>query len=345
MSDDGELRLVRFDPSKARSARWMWRDSYGGYLLKGDLNFVTGNPSAGKSNLGAWILAALTEASLPGCHQRRPVNCALIATEDDFNEKWGPMVIANGGNMDRVFLVEHKEYGLIDLQRQLQPTMELFRRWRVKAVLIDAIQDHLGIADANHNQQVRKVLTPLQRALRGVDASAIAYAHPNKKGDTFEAMVNGARAFYAVPRIATYLGTDPQDEKRRVLVQRKNNAAADLAISKEFRIVGDHVRPNGRNVETSRVVGMRDCELTFDDLLAPSKRGPTSYVDDELLLLLSKGPCLYKEALEKIGCHRHTLDKAIVRVGARTKKYEYQGPSFIIPRGHTSGAREATSRA
>src|SRR5262249_50320624 len=114
---------------------------------------------------------------------------------------------------------------------------------KVQLVVIDPISAFLGGVDANGNARVRALLAPLAALAGRHGMAVVAITHPPKRlsanpGDHFI----GSIAFNAAARVSYLVHTDPADENRRLLLQVKNNIAAEPGAL-AFRIAGHEVKP------------------------------------------------------------------------------------------------------
>ena len=151
----------------------------------------------------------------------------------------------------------------------------------VQLVIIDPISAFLGGVDANGNARVRELLQPLATLAARHGIAVVAITHPPKSlsphpRDHFI----GSIAFNAAARASYLVQSDPADENRRLLLQVKNNVAADPGTL-AFRIMEREVKPG---VVGSAVVWEETrSNVTAREILARHARN-TAMADAEAFL-------------------------------------------------------------
>jgi len=113
-----------------------------------------------------------------------------------------------------------------------------------------------------------------------LDIGVCGSLHPNKRADSFRALIAGAPAFNAVSRSSLLLAQHPEDEHRRVLVRGKGNLSrTPTAI--EFDIIVHRFSANGHQFNVPLAAGFAEGTLTVDDLVGDeSSRAEHSKVAD-----------------------------------------------------------------
>jgi AAA domain len=94
--------LTGADTIKPRPVFWLWK----GRLALGTLGLLAGREGVGKSTLGYWIAARITQGDLCGCFQGTPKAVLVCATEDSWEHTIVPRLMAAGADLSRVYRVD-----------------------------------------------------------------------------------------------------------------------------------------------------------------------------------------------------------------------------------------------
>src|SRR5665647_2372080 len=87
---------------KPRPVFWLWKNR----LALGTLGLLAGREGVGKSTLGYWIAARITQGDLFGCFAGTPKAVLVCATEDSWEHTIVPRLMAAGANLARVYRVD-----------------------------------------------------------------------------------------------------------------------------------------------------------------------------------------------------------------------------------------------
>src|SRR5665647_1533089 len=87
---------------KPRPVFWLWKNR----LALGTLGLLAGREGVGKSTLGYWIAARITQGDLYGCFQGTPKAVLVCATEDSWEHTIVPRLMAAGADLTRVYRVD-----------------------------------------------------------------------------------------------------------------------------------------------------------------------------------------------------------------------------------------------
>jgi hypothetical protein len=269
------LRAVTADLTRMRPMQWTWD----GRVLLGGLSLIIGKPKIGKGTQAAWMLARLTKGELDGEFKGRPVNVAIIGTEDSFDHVWSPRIHAAGGDLSRVVKIELPDGGVPELRADKIELGTLIQERDVTLVYLDALLDNLGFTvNSWHDKQVREALRPAAWLADELEISIVGSLHPNKSGETFDKIVSGARAFSAVARSTMLLAMMPDSEQTRVFLRGEGNYGPDPQPL-EWDLEEVEFEVDGRLFTEPVVANMRDSEATLDELMQgfqpkDSKRKP-----------------------------------------------------------------------
>src|ERR1035437_8263960 len=86
---------------KPRPVFWLWKNR----LALGTLGLLAGREGVGKSTLGYWIAARITQGDRCGCFAGTPKAVLVCATEDSWEHIIVPRLMAAGADLTRLYLV------------------------------------------------------------------------------------------------------------------------------------------------------------------------------------------------------------------------------------------------
>ncbi len=269
---DKRLRIERADHLIARKVRWLWP----GRIPLGATTMLAGLPGQGKSVFTVDVAARITtlrsypDASNPLLEAGEVL---FIATEDDAESVLRPRLEAAGADLSRVHIVRSvlatipgstfrmvRDLRLDEDVRELRDTLKEYPG--IRLVVIDPITNHLGDKSYLDEQEMRRLLRPVQSA--GV--AIVLVGHLNKKMG-LEAMqrVGGAGAFIGLSRASWLFAADATDKTLHHLMGLKNNYAAAGGLT--YRIEAVPVDVEGSPESIPRVAWVGVSEANPTDLL------------------------------------------------------------------------------
>lgn len=226
----GDFRRIVLTPAsdiQPRPVRWGWQDRLPG----GHLSLIPGREGIGKSLLLTWLIAEVTQGTLPGIYFGTPRPVFYAATEDSWESTIVPRLIAAGADLDLVYRVEVEA---IETRMRIELTMPRdcdlvaaeIKRLDVAMVALDPLMSVIDrTVDTYNDRDMRTVLEPLGRLADETGCTFVGLAHFNK-GSTDDPLnlVTGSRAFTAVVRAVVAVARDPEAEENGcVISQVKNN--------------------------------------------------------------------------------------------------------------------------
>lgn len=310
------LTVVCMADVEPETVRWLWYP----YIPFGKLTVLEGQPSLGKSWLTCALASAVSRGSgLPGCESFEPGNVLMLSAEDGIADTIRPRLGAVGADTARVFAV--KELFALDTLGMLM-LEEKVEELRPTLVIIDPLFAYTGgKVDINRANECRSVTAPLAALAERYGCALVALRHLSKSkggGDALNAGI-GSIDITAAARSVLLVGRDPDDEKRRAIIQTKNNLAPQGGAL-------------GYKVEEGRFYWTGESTLTAGRILsAPSDeqgRGEQAEAADYLRQALAEGPRAAKEIkaeAHQVGLSEQMLRTARMRLGVRTRK---EGGSF-----------------
>jgi hypothetical protein len=206
----------------ARSLDWLWP----GYLARGKLALLDGDPEMGKSLLTIDLIARLGRGgSLPdGAPCPRPCTGLILSAEDDAADTIRPRAEAAGADLARLVLPDTG--GRAPRFPDDLPALEATVRGRgVDLVVLDPLMAFLPPrVAANLDQYVRLALTPLADLAARTGCAVLLLRHLTKqvRGRAVR-RGQGSMGILAAVRTALFVAQNPGDPAGRVLTVTKCN--------------------------------------------------------------------------------------------------------------------------
>jgi hypothetical protein len=314
-----------------RPVAWLWA----GRLALGKLAILDGDPGLGKSLVMLDLCARLTSGRpFPdGSPGPGPASAIILNGEDGEEDTLLPRLQALGADLERVFVFhpDGPDAGEpLRIPANLGLLDDALAQTRARLVVIDPIVAFLdpGILSSS-DQSVRRALLPLARLADRHQCAIQLVRHLNKSGGR-RALYRGGGSigFLAACRSGWLIARDPQDPRRRILAQVKNNLAPaqpSLAFT---------VEPQDGAPPTLSWMG--PCAWTADQLLAeaaaaPPPASPRDRAREFLAALLEKGPHTSRDiwqAAQEQGLAERTLLRAKRQLGIRSVRVHVGGPQL-----------------
>lgn len=224
---------------------WLWE----GRIVGGKLNLFCGHPGMGKGLATMDIAARVSTATdFPDAANPNPAKKVLIfSSEDAAEDTIVPRLKASEANLENVVIIEMvaNEDGTeraFSLDRDLPKLQKELESDDYGVVIIDPVMNHIGDVDAYKDQEIRKVLSPLQKLAERQNVAFILVAHLNKKSDAdLISRVGGGMGIVGVCRSAWMFTESKDDEGTRLMSSLKSNLTASNE-SMSFEIGGVPVK-------------------------------------------------------------------------------------------------------
>jgi KaiC/GvpD/RAD55 family RecA-like ATPase len=324
------LEIVTLDRVEPRQVDWLWE----GFLARGFLAMLSGDPAAGKTFLACRILADLSVGKIPGSELLTvPRKSLYISTEARPEYVLAPRLKAMGadltriGHGDRVLQGDVAvwgdsvgEAGGLQLAH-LDPLRDALREHQAEIVVLDPLQSFFGEADSNSFTKVRPLMDNLARLAQSEEVCFLIIRHLTKSTQTRAALRGlGSVDFTASVMTEALVGTDPSSPERRIIAFAKNNLGK-LSRSLAFKIDDGGFSWDGSS------------DLQPDQLLAPPDVEQQSQLDAAIDFLreeLSGTPRgakeLQAEALSSHVINTRTLQRAAKQMNVTKTREGESGP-------------------
>lgn len=237
-SEANKTDLVCLADIEPKDVFWLWE----GYIPRGMLFGIQGDPGSGKTYSTLSICAGITRGELPpdlfGPVEIPPENILYVNGEDSLEHTIVPRLIKLRADMTRCFTLDEREKAL-DFS-QLDRIKRAVEKARPALVIFDPIQAFLGASvDMHKANEVRPVMAALSRLADEFSFACGLVGHMNKYG--------GGKAIYrglgSIDQLANYrtaflIGNDRRASGQKIMLQIKNNLDR-LAPPQIFRIEND----------------------------------------------------------------------------------------------------------
>lgn len=337
--------MRRMEDVRAEETTWAWR----GWIPRGALTLVAGEPGVGKTLLAMHLAARWTKGDVEGDLHGKPVRVGFSSGEDSPSATLKPRFLAAGGDARLAFFIEFREQDgtarNISLPGDIAALADLVKREGIEILVIDPIAAHLAeTVNSWREGDVRRVLAPLARLAYERGCSVVAIHHLNKaRGGDALARVGGSVGFPAAARSVLLVGRDPFAGSGVVAHLKSNMGTlmAPLGFGVEETTASEDGPAGRKLVRTARLVWMEGVpSVSVEDILRPwsvEERASIEGAIEWLRDALSNGPRsseeLRKEA-ERAHISLATLKRAKERLGVRHERRGLFGRSvWVLPEG------------
>lgn len=310
---------------------WLWAN----WLARGKVHVLAGEGGRGKSTILCDIASRTTRGE-PWPDGSANAGCGsviILAAEDDVEDTLAPRLLADGADMERIFIVRaardpDRTRRAFNLQTDLARLEALIReKGDVSLVILDPVSSYLGKVDSHKNAEVRTVLEPLGDLAARLHVAVICNNHFSKGGGSANNRIIGSVAFVNQARAAFIVTPDPNDDTRLLLIPSKMNIAP-TSHGLGYRLEGVRLEVDGNAIVTSRVAW--DCApvmITADQAIAacstPAGKSARSEAEIFLQEILANGPIPQqdvRDATEGAGLAWATVRRAKSKLGIKTQR-------------------------
>src|SRR6516225_8896064 len=314
---------------------WLWPSR----VAIGKQTMIVGEPGLGKSQLTAFMAAAITTGGQWPCNEGQAAlgSVIILSAEDDAADTIRPRLDAAGADPTRILIVsavqsdDGKGRRTFNLQADLDLLeQEITKARDVRLVIIDPISSYMGKTDSHKNSDVRGVLEPVGEMAARLRIAVVSVTHKSKgKGNSAINSAIGSIGFTGVARSAFLVDKDPDDQDRRLFLQIKNNIAKDPG-GLAFRI-GQQLLP-GDIIGSAIFWDSQRVSCTADQVLAAnenaSDRPAQTEAEDFLRDLLRDGPRPAKDVeaeAKEAGISWRTVNRAKKTLGVVAERKAERG--------------------
>ncbi|MGI8830542.1 MAG: AAA family ATPase [Candidatus Limnocylindria bacterium] len=325
--------LVTLSSVQRERVEWIWP----GYLARGKLHMLDGDPGLGKSTAALDIAARLSRGAImpDGSPGTAPAGVVILTAEDGIADTVRPRLEAAGADLERIVALT----GIVDGDGERMPGLPLdlaaieagIRQVDAALVIVDPIMAYLPAdVNAHRDQDVRRALAPTAALAERTRAAILAVRHLNKSGGAHAVYRGGGSiGIIGAARVGLLVARDPDDDARRIVAVTKNNLAAE-APSLAFQLVPDDT------IGAARVEWLGESVHGASALLSiraddPEEGGALAEAVEVLRTILADGPVSAKdaerEATNGAGVSHATLLRARKAAGVIAEKVGRPGAS------------------
>jgi archaellum biogenesis ATPase FlaH len=208
----------RFRDIEAKAMEWLWP----GWLPLGKLAVLDGDPGLGKSTMLLDLAARISNHGLMPDGKIGIAGAVIVmSAEDAADDTIRPRLEAAGANLDRVIDLSHVivngEERPIEVPKDLPLIASKIKEHKARLLIVDPLMAFLCGADANKDQEIRRVLYKFSKISEKYRCATIAMRHLNKSG-TGKAIYRGNSSIGVIghSRTGLIVAVDPVGDVCRV---------------------------------------------------------------------------------------------------------------------------------
>jgi putative DNA primase/helicase len=328
--------LVRASELRPEPVRWLWP----GWLARGKLHIIGGQPGAGKTTLAMAKAAIVSRGGRWPDGSHSPLgNVVIWSGEDDPADTLVPRLIASGADMTRVYFVDAMTEG--NERRPFDPAKDIAALLAViekiggtALIIVDPVVNAVA-GDSHKNTETRRALQPLVDLAASANAALLGITHLSKGTAGREPIerITGSIAFGALARVVMIAGKEGETEDgtppRRFLARAKSNIGPDEGgFAYELR---QEPMPGDDRIIASFAVFGEAIEGTARDMLAAAEaessedKGAFGEAEDFLKEQLAEGPVLTTELRSAAAAHAigwRTVESAKKALGVEAFRHD-----------------------
>lgn len=326
---------------KIKPVHWLFK----GFIARGKVTMIAGNPGLGKSQLTASFAAIV---STGGKCPTTDTNCEVgdvifFSAEDDASDTIVPRLRAAKADTSRIKIVEFISAGIDEQGNVIEKNFDLntdliyldqmlIEIKDVSLIVFDPITAYLGNTDSHKMAEVRGLLTPLTRLAEKHNVAIICISHLNKsQNQDALARFIGSIGFVAAARAAYIVAKDKNDPTKRLFIPAKNNIGPDEK-GLIFSIESITITEDQQDIETSKVVWSNETtSITADEALSATspitEKSAKELAEDFLHDTLKNGRVLSSEIDDLAKKYRHSesaVRRAKDSLGIKAKRAQNQ---------------------
>lgn len=321
-----------------------------GFVPLGKLTLLAGDPGQGKSLVTTELTARVSRGDCwldgPACQRG---NVVILSAEDGASDTIVPRLQAANADLSRIRIsgVEN----LISLPGEIKKLEDVIKHGNVRLIVVDPLNSFLGEnINPHQDASVRRALAPLAALAGKTNAAVLVVFHLNKdsgrEGKAALYRPTGSIGFVAAARAAFLLAPNPSDANQRMLALLKFNLGPPPP-SWAFEIRAYNFEADGQTISTARIEWVGESNLSADDLLRPTSRGPRPDKLEAAKAFLSEmledeewhpsGPII--DAAKASGVAYRTLTDARSGLGILHRKGGFGGGwDWALPTTHSNSA-------
>jgi len=319
---------------ETEKTEWIWP----GFIPAGKITILAGDPGMGKSTILGDIISRVSKGTFLPTGQRSVTGTSLIASaEDSAEDTIIPRLIACDANLRKVGVIREVredaaegESKYLSFPRDIELLRNTLVTTGARVLVIDPLTAFIEKgADSYKDQDMRRILHPIEAIAQETGCAIIIIAHLNKREDASTLYrVGGTIGFIAAARSVLAVTRTPEDV--RVLFSLKANLSVrPTAMSYDIRQVRktktDRQTWKGESVINSSAIRWLG-EVDFDPFKKPDATPDGTALREAcefLTQLLSSGQMdseeIYTEA-KQAGVSKTYVNKAKLNLGVTQQR-------------------------
>jgi len=342
-----ETGLVWLGTVKPQKVRWLWR----GYIPRGKITLIDGDPGTGKSTLALDIAARVTTGrSWPdGARGGQGGNVLLMTAEEALADTVAPRILLAGGLPEKVAVLTHipavegAPERLPGLPADVPYISHLVRKHKVRLLIVDVLASYLGggggSVNSHQDSDVRRALYPVSVMAEQTGTAVLLLRHLNKAAALSNPLYRGGGSIGITGQArAVYLAAiDPDDQapdvnaRRRIFCPVKNNCGP-LMPPLAYSLAGEpddvaRIEWHGGSAHTAeQLLG-----IPLDEDEREDREQVSGWVQD--YLFHQGGTATFGDILaasRKHGIAERTLRRSRKRAGVTFRRAGWQGGTIWV---------------
>lgn len=224
------ILIKKISEIETKPVEWLWP----GYLPKGALCLIDGDPGLGKSFFTLDLAARVSAGKVfPTGERATPGGVVLLSYEDDPGYTIRPRLEVMGGDLERIVLLnsvfDERNQPRLPHVGDIRAIREAVESIGTSLIIVDPLMAALPVStDSHSDQNIRSVLAPLSKLAQETGSTILVVRHLNKSsGGNALYRGGGSIGIVAASRAAFLVAKDPHDETRRILAVSKMNIAPE----------------------------------------------------------------------------------------------------------------------
>lgn len=220
--DETNLKIINMSDVESKEISWLWYP----FIPYGKLTIIQGDPGEGKTTLVLNIAAVLSKGHGLDEHMKpeQPLHIIYQTAEDGLADTVKPRLEKAQADCNNIFVIDETDVSLSMLDERIE---QAILKEKAKLMILDPIQAYLGAKmDMNRANEARDMTKHLGQVAERTGCAIVLIGHMNKNaGGKVAYRGMGSIDFFAVARSVLLVGRVKGQEKRRAMIQIKNDLA------------------------------------------------------------------------------------------------------------------------
>jgi hypothetical protein len=313
------LQTRSLDTVRTRRQRWAYTD----VVPMGVATILAGRGGIGKSTILSWLVAGLTQGTMPGDLRGQPVNVGLIAGEDDAATTLVPRLTVAGAELSRTFDLSNVKNvaddgseweSLPTIADDLASLRHAIRQHNIRVLVIDPVVSTMN-GDTVKVSDVRRNIDPIASLCADLDVAAILVMHFGKGGGNASDKLSGSHAFRDIARSVLLLAIDEETGDRILTVDKSNYSPRLPSFAFSIADKG-YTTHDGEPTTIGRAALLGETPLTVQALIDRQDTRPMGERSADILDMLADAtePITPKDVEDELGIPNRQASQYLMRL-------------------------------